>query len=72
MFILWTNKNHSYTHNEQINNQNIDNDECCGAKLVKIYPEMTSQWVFEKYGFGWFYRELSTCCNTFGHILYTG
>jgi ABC-type uncharacterized transport system fused permease/ATPase subunit len=53
MFKLWTNKNHSYKHNEQINNQNIDNNEqinnqnidnseCFGVKCVKIYPEMTS------------------------------
>jgi hypothetical protein len=40
---LCTNKNHSYIHNEQINNQNIDNSECFGVKYVKIYPEMTSQ-----------------------------
>jgi hypothetical protein len=40
---LCTNKNHSYKHNEQINNQNIDNSECFGVKYVKIYPEMTSQ-----------------------------
>jgi hypothetical protein len=32
------------THiNEQINKQNIDNSECFGVKLVKIYPEMISQ-----------------------------
>jgi hypothetical protein len=43
---LCTNKNHSYKHNEQINNQNIDNSECFGVKHVKIYPEMTSQYVF--------------------------
>jgi hypothetical protein len=36
-----TNKNHSYKHNEQINNQNIDNSECFGVKFVKVYPEMT-------------------------------
>ena len=35
-------KNHSYKHNEQINNQNKDNSECFGVKF-KIYPEMTSQ-----------------------------
>ena len=40
---LCTNKNHSYKHNEQINNKNIDNSECFGVKFVKIYPEMTSQ-----------------------------
>jgi hypothetical protein len=34
MFKLCTNKNHSYKHNEQINNQNIDNSECFGVKLV--------------------------------------
>ena len=38
MFKLWTNTNHSYKHNEQINNQNIDNSECFGVKFVKIYP----------------------------------
>ena len=43
MEILCTNKNHSYKHNKQINNQNIDNSECFGVKYVKIYPEMTSQ-----------------------------
>ena len=43
LFKLWTNKNHSYKHNEQINNQNIDNSECFGVKFVKIYSEMTSQ-----------------------------
>ena len=42
-YIFQTNKNHSYKHNEQINNQNIDNSECFGVKFVKIYPEMTSQ-----------------------------
>ena len=42
LFILCTNKNHSYKHNEQINNQNINNFECFGVKFVKIYPEMTS------------------------------
>ena len=40
---LCTNKNRSYKHNEQIKNQNIDKSECFGVKLVKIYPEMTSQ-----------------------------
>ena len=40
---LYTNKNHSYKHNEQINNQNIEMFECFGVKFVKIYPEMTSQ-----------------------------
>jgi hypothetical protein len=40
---LWTNKNHSYKHNEQINDQNIDNSECFGVKFVKVHPEMTSQ-----------------------------
>jgi hypothetical protein len=46
MFIMirGTNKNHSYKHNEQINNQNIDDSECFGVKFVKIYPEMTSQY----------------------------
>jgi hypothetical protein len=43
MFKLCTNKNHSYKHNEQINNQNIDNSECVGVTFVNIYPEMTSQ-----------------------------
>ena len=49
MFKLCTNKNHSYKHNGQINNQNIDNSECFGVKFVKIYPEMN----FEKIWF-WF------------------
>jgi hypothetical protein len=43
MYKLCTNKNHSYKYNEQINSQNIDDSECFGVKLVKIYPEMTSQ-----------------------------
>jgi hypothetical protein len=43
MFKLYTNKNHSYKHNEQMNNQIINNSECFGIKLVKIYPEITSQ-----------------------------
>jgi hypothetical protein len=34
MFKLCTNKNHSYKHNEQINNQNIDNSECVGVKKI--------------------------------------
>jgi hypothetical protein len=42
MFKLCTNENHSYKHNEQIKNQNINNSECFGVKFVKIYPEMTS------------------------------
>jgi hypothetical protein len=40
MFKLCTNKNHSYKHNEEINNQNIDNSECFSVKFVEIYPEM--------------------------------
>jgi hypothetical protein len=44
----YINKNHSYKHNEQINNQNIDNSECFGVKFVKIYPKMTSQIFLEK------------------------
>jgi hypothetical protein len=32
---LCTNKNHSYKHNEQINNQNIDNAKCFGVKFAK-------------------------------------
>jgi hypothetical protein len=51
MFKLYTNKNHSYKHNEQINSQNIDNSECLGVKVVKIYPEMTSRLFFEKIWF---------------------
>jgi hypothetical protein len=43
MFKLCTNKNHSYKHNEEIKNQNIENSECFGEKLLKIYPEMISQ-----------------------------
>jgi hypothetical protein len=35
---LCTNKNHSYQHNEQINNHKIDNAECLGVTFVKIYP----------------------------------
>jgi hypothetical protein len=50
---LCTNKNHSYKHNEQINKQNIDNSEYFG---VKIYPEMTSQYFFEKV---WFWLIIS-------------
>ena len=30
----------------------MDNSECLDVKFVKIYPEMTSQYFFEKYGFG--------------------
>jgi hypothetical protein len=37
MFKLCTNKNHSYKHNEQINNQNIDNSECFGVIKVNFY-----------------------------------
>jgi hypothetical protein len=37
---LCTNKNNSYKHNEQINNQNIDNSECFGVKYVKIYIDL--------------------------------
>jgi hypothetical protein len=48
MFKLCTNKNHSYKHNEQINNQNIDNSECVGVKKIKVYPDTTSQYCFEK------------------------
>ena len=54
---LWTNKNHSYKHNEQINKQNIDNSECFGVQYAKIYPEMTSQYFLKTYGFGWLYRD---------------
>ena len=48
MFKLYTNKNHSYKHNEQINSQNIDSSKWFGVKFFKIYPEMTSQYFFEK------------------------
>jgi hypothetical protein len=51
MFKLCRNKNHSYKHNEQINKQDIDNSECLGVKFAKIYPEMTSQYFFEKIWF---------------------
>ena len=54
---LCTNKNHSYKHNEQIKKQNIDNSECFGVTLVKIYPEMTSQSFFLKIWFGWLCRD---------------
>ena len=37
MFKLCTNENHSYKHNEQINNQNINNSECFGVKFIKNY-----------------------------------
>ena len=43
MLKLCINKNHSYKHNEQINNQNINNSECFGVKFVKIYPEMPNR-----------------------------
>ena len=36
LFKLRTNKNQSYTHNEQIHNQNIGNSECFGVKCFKI------------------------------------
>ena len=61
---LCTNKNRSYKHNEQINKQNIDNSECFGVKFVKIYPEMTSQWFFDKICF------FFTFSNTFERWLY--
>jgi hypothetical protein len=48
---LCTNKNHSYKHNEQINKQNIDNSECFDVKIVKINPDMTSQYLKKIYGF---------------------
>jgi hypothetical protein len=48
MLKLCTNKNHSYKHNEQINNQNIDNSECFGVKFAKIYLEMTSHIIKKK------------------------
>ena len=48
---LCTNKNHSYKHNEQLIKQNIENSQCFGVKYVKIYPEMTSQYFFEKIWF---------------------
>ena len=31
--------------------QNIDDSECFGVKIVKIYPEMSSQYFFEKIWF---------------------
>jgi hypothetical protein len=37
-----------YIRFEQINKQNIDNSECFGVKFVTIYPEMISQYFFEK------------------------
>ena len=52
MFNLCTNENHSYKHNEQINNQNINNYECFGVKFVKIYPERLHNNFLKKYGFG--------------------
>ena len=41
------NKNHSYKHNQQIKNKNIDNSECFGVKFVKIYSYATK--VFHVY-----------------------
>jgi hypothetical protein len=72
MFKLWTNKNHSYKHNEQINNQNIDNSECFGVKFVKIYPEMTTIIFFKNMVLVDYIGIFFTCGNTFGHILYIG
>ena len=37
----------THKHNEQINSQNVDNSECFGVKIFKIYPEMTSQYFFD-------------------------
>ena len=48
----------------------MDNSECFGVKFVKIYPEMTSQYllflnmVLVAYIVGFF-----ICANTFGHIV---
>ena len=39
MFKLCANKNHPYKNNERINNQDMDNSECFGVKIFKIYPE---------------------------------
>ena len=58
---LCTNKNHSYKHNEQINNQNIDNSEYFGVKYVKLYPEMTSQYFIEKI---WFWLDCKVFTST--------
>jgi hypothetical protein len=69
---LCTNKNRSYKHNEQINKQNIDNSECFGVKFVKIYPEMTSQYFFEKICFFFTFPKLLTddcMCNFISRIL---
>jgi hypothetical protein len=38
---LCTNKTHSYKHNEQINKQDIDNFECLGVTLIRIYSTHT-------------------------------
>ena len=50
---LCTNKNHSYKHNEQINNQNIDNSECVGVKKIKTIQIRLHNIFWKKYGFGY-------------------
>jgi hypothetical protein len=44
-------KRKSLTNWITINKQDIDNSECFGVKSVKIYPEMISQYFFEKIWF---------------------
>ena len=48
----------------------MDNSECFGVKFVKIYPEMTSPYFFEKIRLVDYIAINFTCANTFGHILY--
>ena len=48
----------------------MDNSECFGVKFVKIYPEMTSPYFFEKIRLVNYIVIIFTCANTFGHILY--
>ena len=75
LFKLCTNKNHSYKHNEQINDQNIDNSECFGVKLLKSIQKWLHNKFLKKYGFGWLYKDfflhvailLATYCTLMSH-----
>ena len=49
----------------------MDNSECFGVKFVKIYPEMTSQYLlFLNMVLVAYIVVFFICANTFGHILY--
>ena len=52
MFKLWTNKNHSYKHNEQINNQHYKHNEQINNQHYKHNEQINNQHIDNSECFG--------------------